>query len=113
MQILSGELKFNSPVLKLKDRRQEVDNLIRDIISEMDKKLNNEHKKLMNLKHDLSILNPSIGLDNGYGIILDEKGHLIRSIEGVSLKDNIQIMMKDGKINTKVWEIHKEVCNED
>lgn len=113
MQILSGELKFNSPVLKLKDRRQEVDNLIRDIIYEMDKKLNNEHKKLMNLKHDLSILNPSIGLDSGYGIILDEKGHLIRSIEGVSLNDNIQIMMKDGKINTKVWEIHKEVCNED
>lgn len=108
LQILSGELKFNSPVLKLKDKRQEVDNVFKDIMYTMDKKLDGENKRLMKLKHYLSLLNPSIGLDNGYGILLDEKGFLIRSIDQISLDDNIEIMMKDGKLNTKVTNIHKE-----
>lgn len=108
LQILSGELKFNSPILKLKDRRQEADNLFRDIIYTMDKKLDCENKRLMKLKNDLSLLNPNIGLDNGYGILLDEKGFLIRSIDQISLDENIEIIMKDGKLNTKVTKIHKE-----
>ena len=108
LQILSGELKFNSPVLKLKDKRQEVDNLFKDIMYTMDKKIDGENKKLMKLKHHLSLLNPSIGLDNGYGILLDERGFLIRSIDQISLDENIDIIMKDGKLSTKVTKIHKE-----
>lgn len=108
LQILSGELKFNSPILKLKDKRQEVDNLFKDIIYTIDKTLDGENKKLMKLKHQLSLLNPSIGLDNGCGILLDQNGFLIRSIDEVSLNENIAIIMKDGKLNTKVTKIHKE-----
>ena len=111
LQILSGELKFNSHVLKLKDKRQETDNLFKDIMYTLDKRLDGENKRLMKLKHRLSLLNPSIGLENGYGILLDESGFLIRSIDGISINENIEIIMKDGKLNTKVTKIHKEDSN--
>lgn len=108
LRILSGELKFNSPILKLKDKRQEVDSIFKDIINIMDKKIDAKHKKLMKLDHSLSLLNPSLGLDKGYGILLNHSGHLIRSISEVSIDENIEIILKDGQLTTKVMKIDKE-----
>ncbi len=108
LKILNGELKFNSPILKLKDKRQEVDTLFKDIVYNLDKKIDKEHKRLMKLENKLSLLNPKIGLDKGYGILLDENGFLIRSIADLSIGHNMEIIMNDGQVTTKVVKINKE-----
>lgn len=108
LKILNGELKFNSPILKLKDKRQEVDTLFKDIVYNVDKKIDKEHKRLMKLENKLSLLNPKIGLDKGYGILLDENGFLIRSIADLSIGHNMEIIMNDGQVTTKVVKINKE-----
>lgn len=108
LKILNGELKFNSPILKLKDKRQEVDTLFKDIVYSVDKKIDKEHKRLMKLENKLSLLNPKIGLDKGYGILLDENGFLIRSIADLTIGHDMEIIMNDGQVTTKVIKINKE-----
>lgn len=108
LQILSGELKFNSPIIKLKDKRQEIDTIFKDIIYIMEKRLNYEHKSLIKLEHRISLLNPRIGLDRGYGILINNQGTLIRSVEEAALGENIGIIMNDGQLKTKIIEINKE-----
>ena len=111
LQILSGELKFNSPIIKLKDKRQEIDQVLKNMIHIMDKRLDLEHKRLLKLENTLSLLNPSMGLDKGYGILIASNGALIKSVEEVIIGDNIEIIMNDGDLKTKVLEINKEGNN--
>lgn len=108
LKILNGELKFNSPILKLKDKRQELDSIFKDITNTMDKKIDFEHKKITKLEHSLSLLNPSLGLDKGYGILLNNSGNLIRQINQVHIDENIKIILKDGQLTTKVISIDME-----
>lgn len=108
LKILLKDLKFNNPQNKLKDKRQELDLLFKDIIHLIEKKIINEHKTLMSLQNKLTVLNPSLALERGYGIILNEKGFLINTVEDISVEDNIEIVLKDGTIKTKVFHIDKE-----
>ena len=59
----------------------------------------------LELKGKLELLNPNIAIDKGYGIIIDNRGKLVKSIDSVKLGDEIGIILRDGKVLSRVENI--------
>ena len=66
------------------------------------------YRALLKIKGKLDLLNPELALDRGYGIILNSEGKMVKSIDNLHLDDLLNIVLKDGRINTIVKAIEKE-----
>lgn len=67
----------------------------------------NKQKKTNHLIEKLEILNPLNALKRGYSVTKkDDK--CISSVNDLKIEDNVNIMLKDGKINAKVLEVNYE-----
>jgi exodeoxyribonuclease VII large subunit len=109
MQIdyLNTNLKFYSPMNQLKDKRQEIDSLFRDLNYVIEKKFGDKLTQLSGLKNSLDILNPLLALDRGYGVLTDNKGNLVKSIDNIVIDEEINILLKDGRIKSVVKGVDK------
>ncbi|TCU72776.1 exodeoxyribonuclease VII large subunit [Tissierella praeacuta] len=104
---LNRNLKFSNPTNQLKDKRQEIDNLFKDLNYVMEKKIGDKLNQLSSLKNSLNMLNPRLALDRGYGILTDNKGKLVKSIDNIVVDEEINILLKDGKIKSIVRGVDK------
>ncbi len=104
---LNRNLKFSNPMNQLKDKRQEIDNLFKDLNYVMEKKIGDKLNQLSSLKNSLNVLNPRLALDRGYGILTDNKGKLVKSIDNIVVDEEINILLKDGKIKSIVRGVDK------
>lgn len=108
MDVLKAELKYNNPYLKLRNNRQDIDMLFKDLSVLIDNNIKVRFKSLLALESRLQLLNPLLALDSGYGILIDESGDMIKSVEALSLNDSINIKIKDAVLKVIVKEIKKE-----
>ncbi len=107
MEYLNRDLKFYNPINQLRDKRQELDSLFRDLNYLMEKKSMDKKSQLLGLKNSLNLLNPLLALDRGCGILIHNNGKLIKSIDEVTIDEDINILLKDGKLKTIVKAIDK------
>lgn len=63
--------------------------------------------KLDILQNELKELSPQEALKRGYAFILQEK-KLLKSVKGIKLKDKLDLVLKDGKLETEVIKIENE-----
>lgn len=108
LELRKRDLKYLNPKQGLLNKRQELDNVYGRISNKIDAKLTIENEKLLNSKGKLSVLNPRLGLEKGYGILLDRSGNIIKSVESLKEKEEISIILKDGKIKSTVSSITRE-----
>ncbi|NLY85917.1 MAG: exodeoxyribonuclease VII large subunit [Tissierellia bacterium] len=101
------KLNLFSPLNQLKDKKIEIDNIFKDLNYIMEKKLSEKKAELQELKGKLELLNPNMAIDRGYGIIVDNRDNLVKSIDNINLGDKIGIILKDGKILSIVDNIEK------
>lgn len=104
---LSTNLKFQNPINQLKDKKQEMDSVFKDLNYAIERNLGESKSRLISLKNRLELLNPLLGLDKGGGILINPQGNLIKSIDEVRLGDEISILLKDGRMETIVKDIQK------
>lgn len=109
LRFLNKSLSYNNPILKLKNRQQDIDNIYKDLNHLMEKKISKELKRLLILESKLTLLNPRHSLDRGCGILYDKKGNEIKSIDDAKIGDEISILIKDGTIKTIIIGVEKEV----
>lgn len=107
LEILSRELKYSSPLYKIRDKRQELDNIFKDIDMKVKDVINDNYRVLLNLEKQLKLLDPSISLKEGSGILVKEDGSLIKSIKELVMDQEFQIIMKDGSIDALVKNIEE------
>lgn len=107
IQYISRSLSFYSPLIQLKDKKQEIDIILRDIDYNLEKRLTERKTRLLNIKNRLDLLNPVIGLEKGFGILKDRQGKIIKSIEDIELGSDIHIVLSDGNIKALVKEKNK------
>lgn len=104
---LNTSLKYYNPINQLKDKKQEMDSIFKDLNYIVEKNLGNIKSKLIFLKNRLDLLNPLLGLDKGCGVLINKQGNLIKSIDETRLGDEISILLKDGKIETVIKDIER------
>lgn len=111
---LNGDLKYYNPINQLRDKKQDLDMIFKDLNYEIEKNINNKKSEIVGLKNKLELLNPTLGLDRGSGILINSKGSVIRTIDEISLNEEINILLKDGTIGSIVKSIDKGgLTNED
>lgn len=107
LESLERNLRFNNPINRLKDKKQEIDSIFKDMNHLFEKKLFGEHKFLSKMENRLKLHDPRVYLEKGYGILLNDKEELVKSVEDISPNDKLSIVMKDGSIRTVVINVDK------
>ncbi|MBU5437555.1 exodeoxyribonuclease VII large subunit [Tissierella sp. MSJ-40] len=107
LKYLNTSLIYYNPINQLRDKKQELDGLFKDLSYIIERKINDEENKLAAFNQKLILLNPNSSLDRGYGVLTDGKGNLIKSIKEVNLNEELKILIKDGIIKAKVVNIEK------
>lgn len=104
---LNKEIKYFSPINQLRQKKQEMDGIFKDLYYRIEKNLNNKRSILIDIKNKLNLLNPTLGLENGLGILINQNGDIIKTIEEVNINEEINILLKDGKIKSIVKSVDK------
>jgi exodeoxyribonuclease VII large subunit len=104
---LNKEIKYFSPINQLREKKQEMDGVFKDLHYGIEKNLNNKRSILIDIKNKLNLLDPTLGLENGLGILINHNGDIIKTIEEVNINEEINILLKDGKIKSIVKSVDK------
>lgn len=113
INILKRELDYNSPLHKLKEKRQDIDIILREISYKIESSISKRILYLENLHKRMEILNPSLSLERGYGIITNKTGKQIKSLKELAIGENVHIIMKDGEMSAQINEIREgNITNE-
>ena len=104
---LEKDLKYYNPINRLRDKKQDLDIIFKELNYQIEKQIDNKRKNILSLKNNLDLLNPTLGLDKGCGVLINKKGNTIKSINEVSLDEEISILLKDGTIGSLVKSIDK------
>ncbi|NLY44537.1 MAG: exodeoxyribonuclease VII large subunit [Tissierella sp.] len=107
LRLIRKGLKYNNPVYKLRSNRHQLEILFKDLVLKIESKINDYKKHTRDLENSIKLLNPTLSLDRGNGILLDKDGLLIKSIDDIIIGDDINILMKDGTITTLVKDVSK------
>lgn len=102
-----NRLEYNNPIIKLSDDRQYLDFLFKNIVINSNLRLKGLHNQIDNLGNRLNILSPLSSVNRGYGLILDENKQVIKSIENIKMDEKLNILLKDGIVESKVVKINK------
>lgn len=109
--ILEGHkrsMNFMNPVQKLMDRKIELDNILKSIEYSIEKKFSNREKNLSDFKNRLQLVDPEGILKRGYGVVLDYKGNIRKSISEFKKDERLYIKMVDGRVDVVVLDIKGE-----
>lgn len=112
LQSQSGELHKLSPVQQLAYKQQWAKELSRRLQNAMQQHLNKKKNRLAAATTLLDAIGPLGVLGRGYAVVRSgpkEKspGELIRSTRQVTVGENIEVILQDGKLGSKVTEIKK------
>ncbi len=96
---------MRSPYEQINRRREYIDRLSDKMINAENKYRSNAENKLGLLAAKLDMLSPLKVLARGYSVISNQKNPAISSVKQVNVKDEINIMLHDGKLNCLVTSI--------
>lgn len=99
---------FKYPLNYVYDEKQHLDYLYKNLLRNTYNKINQKQEQLKSTGDLLNSLSPLSIFSRGYAIALDEKNHVIKSVNNIKIDDTINISLLDGRINTRVMSILKE-----
>ena len=89
----------------MKEKVNDAESLLSDTIKEKIEYYNS----LVDLKKkQLEALNPRNVLSRGYSLTMDDKGHVVTSVEDVEVGNSVTIVLQDGQLTSKVERIQKD-----
>ncbi|SNR86866.1 Exodeoxyribonuclease VII large subunit [Anaerovirgula multivorans] len=99
---------FKYPLNYVYDEKQHLDDLYKGLLKNMNDKMDQQQERLKSTGELLNSLSPLSIFSRGYAIALDEKNHVIKSVNNIKIDDTIDIGVLDGRIKTRVMNIIKE-----
>ena len=103
-QTLETKLKMNSPMGKIREKRTYAVSLEERLSMSIKNRIMKDRHRMAIYIEKLKGLSPLDKLNQGYSYVSDEKGRTITDINKVSIGDQLQIYVKNGRINTVVKE---------
>ncbi|TCS91349.1 exodeoxyribonuclease VII large subunit [Keratinibaculum paraultunense] len=107
LKYIKRGLIYYNPINQIKEKAQELDNIFKDLTNLIYNKINENKNYVNNLYSKINYLNPMSYLEKGYGLLLDEKGDMITSVNDINLNQGLYLIMKDGMLTLKVVKISK------
>ncbi len=102
LKALEAELKRNSPMGRIREKRSNLVSLEDRLGGAMKNKITADRHRLAIYIEKLKGLSPLDKLNQGYSYVADEGGRTVTDINRVSLKDTLSIYVKNGVIRTVV-----------
>jgi exodeoxyribonuclease VII large subunit len=109
LQTLEKSLKQDIPVKMIDERKLRLDYNINTLSNEIKMQLVTARSTLSNLAGRLDALSPLSVLSRGYSITMDKHMNILKSINELSVNDNINISLNDGSVNCTVNSILERV----
>jgi exodeoxyribonuclease VII large subunit len=95
-----------SPLWLVRNDRQRLDDLQSRAALAFHNEMRLRNSQVANLRGRLASLNPLAVLQRGYAIVSDSAGRVVNSVGQVKSKQQLQIRLADGTIQSQVDEIH-------
>ena len=108
---LAGSAALSSPRYVLDRERMTLDLLAQKLIHEGQGLVPPRRAALAALCGKLSALNPAGVLARGFGIVFDETGHTVSTVEALSEDETIRIKLADGDVTATVHTVRKGAAN--
>ena len=97
---------LNNPKVLYESKNNEIGKLKIDLNKTINQIIQNNKNRLDTLKLKIDLLNPDNLIDKGYSLVIKD-GKIVKDISSINIKDNIDIMVKNGKINAEVKGVNK------
>lgn len=107
LQSLMTNKALYSPEFTVKLKRNELDNLIVNLNSNMSNKISTERRNLIKYIDLLSLLGPHNVLKRGYSYVTTESGKPVVSISDIKIDNNVRINFADGYADAIVTDVNK------
>lgn len=108
IKTIRGSFIFKNPKMLYVDKAYNYNDLINRLRHNIQKLLENKTNDYVRLLGKLEVLNPITTLKRGYSVT--RKDHqIINSVSSLKKNDMIEIALSDGKIESKIENIYKEV----
>lgn len=95
---------LQTPMAYVDSKRAELDYMKDKFIAAADRSNSDKRREFVRLAASLDAMSPLKVLGRGYAIAADEKGQLVRSVNGVKPDDKIRLSVSDGVIKCRVEE---------
>lgn len=102
---LELKLKLVSPASRIRERKMTALSAEERLQERMNRLLQSRRHQLAIYIERIKGLSPLEKLNSGFSYVEDQQGKNIRSVEGVSVGDNISIRMRDGRVLAQVTEV--------
>jgi exodeoxyribonuclease VII large subunit len=89
-------------------RQQRLDELTRRLTTHGRHMMQVEGARLGSLMERLEALSPRATLERGYAIALDGQGGLVSSVEGVGEGDPLELVLSDGRVDTRAERVRPD-----
>ena len=99
---ISKSYIFKNPDRILDVPRLRVDSVSERLLQSIDDTLNDNKNAFLQLSAKLSALNPMSVLSRGYGAIFNSDNKIVKSIDDVSIDDEMLVKLSNGSITAKV-----------
>ena len=97
---------LNNPRVLYETKNTEVSKLKIDLNKTINQIIQNNKNRLDTLRLKIDLLNPDNLIDKGYSLVIKD-GKIVKDISSINVKDDIDIMVKNGKINAEVKGVNK------
>jgi exodeoxyribonuclease VII large subunit len=90
---------------EIRDTKQLLKDSFKNIIIKLEEVIRSNKKYLENIDNNLKLYDPKKQLKLGYSIV-KKQGKVLKSKTQVKLEDELEILLADGTINTKINKIN-------
>lgn len=102
MKALDARLKMNSPMGKIREKRTYAISLEERLCASMKSQIVSKRHRLAIYIEKLKGLSPLDKLNQGYSYVSDSEGKTVTDIDRVSIGDQLQIFVKNGRLEAEV-----------
>ncbi len=107
LQKVNSRNVFRQPYDKVNQYRLRLDNELKHLFKNNEMLLRDKKSQFSMLAGKLDALSPLKILERGYSVVKSSEGNIVSKLEQVNTGDNIEICLKDGKIDCNVISIER------
>ena len=108
LKYLTESAVLSDSTYLINDKRMELLHILEKLDFRLEKKVEESKNKFGTLISKLEALSPVAVLSRGYGFVLDDGGKTVRTVDGISVGQNLRVHVLDGDLDVTVTGVNKE-----